>query len=120
MKATIKVKDLSLEVCIGAYPEERGKKQKILCDIDISTDISDVVVSDNLEDALDYMERVNEIQEYFSQHSPHLIETAASAIADMCLKHPRAEHVRVLLKKPSILEDAEYAGICIEKGKGVE
>lgn len=117
MKATLKIKDLALDMHIGAYEEERAVLQTVLLDIDVETNITDALVSDDLCDALDYMERVKRLTEYFSETPHYLIETAANKIADIFLEHPRATWVQVLLKKPTVLKNASYAGICIEKRK---
>jgi dihydroneopterin aldolase len=110
------VRGLVLDCEIGAYEEERGRKQRVRFSVELwlypararnNDDVARVVSYDGIVDAIRAVTAGGHI---------NLVETVAERIAAKCLAHRRAAKVRVMVEKLDRVEGASL-GVEIERCK---
>jgi FolB domain-containing protein len=108
------VKDLLLRGIIGLNDWEREKKQDILINLTLYTDIRVAGRSDDPADILNYRTITKAIIAYVESSSHYLVEALATAIARICVEHGAARVV-VRVEKPGALRFAGSVGVEIER-----
>ena len=111
----IVIKDLLLRCIIGAQEWEREKKQDVLINLLLETDIALAAQSDSLEDALNYRTVTKAIIAHVEESSYFTLEALATAVARICVVEHRAARVLVSLEKPGALRFARSVGVEIER-----
>jgi dihydroneopterin aldolase len=66
---------------------------------------------DELGDIINYENIVNWTREVAASGHIELVETFAERLAADCMDHPRAERVRVRVRKPEAIAGADAAGV---------
>lgn len=102
---------------MGINESERVKKQDILINLTIYTDINQAAKTDDITDALNYRTLTKEIIEYVEQSSNYLIETLADAVAKIAILDNGAERVVVRVEKPHALRFASTVGVEIDRSR---
>jgi D-erythro-7,8-dihydroneopterin triphosphate epimerase len=113
--ATIHVQNITLRTIIGLNDWERIKKQDIIINIWIDFDVSAAVISDNIDDSLDYRSIKSAVVEKVEQSQFFLIESLAYHILQLCLLDPKIVAARVRVDKPHALRFAESVSIEISE-----
>lgn len=109
------ISDLLLRGFIGFQDWEREKKQDILINLTLFTDMRAPGASDDPADALDYKAIAKDIIAYV-EDTPHLlVEALATAIARICVVQHGAERVIVRVEKPGALRFSRIVGVEIER-----
>ncbi|MBI5960794.1 MAG: dihydroneopterin aldolase [Chloroflexi bacterium] len=111
------IKDLLLRGIIGFNDWEREKKQDILINLTLFTDMRAAGQSDNAADILNYRTITKLIIEGVENSQFHLVEALATYIARLCVKHG-ADRVIVRVEKPGALRFAQSVGVEIERERG--
>jgi FolB domain-containing protein len=111
------IKDLLVRSIIGINPEERVKKQDILINIILFTDIRQAAMSDDIADAVNYKAITKRVIEHVEESSDLLVEKLVSDIARLVLIEFNVERVRVRVEKPGALRFARSVGIEIERSQ---
>ena len=97
----VQVNGLRFQAFHGCHPDERKIGGIFEVDILVNVDLRSAAVSDNLNDAIDYV-ALMEIASKEMKKRRDLIETVAQDIADKIKqKYSRAKSVEVTIKKPS-------------------
>jgi dihydroneopterin aldolase len=104
MNDKICIKNLKIDCEIGVYEEERGRKQPVCFDIELTVDLSAAAESDNLNETVDYFELTSKIVNTVSNSHFMLIEKLAYNVADICLEDSRVTSIVVALRKPEALK----------------
>ena len=116
-RMTIELYGLSLHGHHGADADERRKGQRFL--FDLWLDVDELPGrTDRIEDAVDYREVAELVQEVSGSHEFHLLETLAVSIADGILtRFPAVSHARVRVRKPEVrLEPpVDYSAVTVER-----
>jgi dihydroneopterin aldolase len=101
----------------GALTEERGRGQRFLFDVGLA--VPEGVLSDRLEDAVDYRDVAVAVREVSDGHAYHLLEALAAAVADELLARFPVERVRVRVRKPDVELDppVEYSAATVERSR---
>lgn len=97
------IRDLALRCIIGLYPDERKKKQGVIINVIMGTDLSAAGQSDDLHDTVDYKTIKMNILKFVENSSFELIESLAEGISKICLKDPRVSTATVTIDKPGAL-----------------
>jgi dihydroneopterin aldolase len=105
---TVFVRGLAIEAEIGVYPTERGRAQPLVVDIEVELAAGRV---GGLADTVNYEGLAASARALAAEGHIDLVETYAQRLADACLAHPRAQKVRVWVKKPQALPGADAAGV---------
>jgi D-erythro-7,8-dihydroneopterin triphosphate epimerase len=109
----IYIRDLSLRCIIGIFPDEREKKQDILINVVMWTDLSIAGRTDDIGDAVDYKRATKAILAAIEPSSHFLIERIAQVVADICLDDTLVKRVRVTIDKPGALRFAKASAVSI-------
>lgn len=111
----IEVHDLLVRCIVGINPEERVKKQDVVINLTLFSDMSRAGASDDIDDALNYKTLTKRIIDHVEESSYFLIEKMAQSIADIALHEFGVERVVVSVHKPGALRFARSVGVVIER-----
>jgi dihydroneopterin aldolase len=109
------VRDLVLLCSIGAYPEERHRRQRVRFNIDMQVRAADRPLDDDLANVLSYDTVIADIRHLVDRGHINLVETLAEQVAECCLADPRVTDVRVIVEKLDMEPAAAGVGIEIER-----
>jgi 7,8-dihydroneopterin aldolase/epimerase/oxygenase len=110
------VRDLILPCSIGAFEEEKHRKQRVRFLVEVWIYPSRRRGNDDVAGVVSYDLIVEAIRSVTSAGHINLVETLAERIAAKCLAHRRAAKVRVIAEKLDRLEGASL-GVEIERCK---
>lgn len=111
------IKDLLIRGIIGINPDERVKKQDILINIIMYTDIGRAAESDNIVDAANYKDISKQVIDFVETSSFFLVERLVTEIAHLILTNPPVSRVQVRVEKPGALRYARSVGIEIDRSR---
>jgi FolB domain-containing protein len=109
------IRDLLLRGIIGINPDERVKKQDILLNVVLYTDIRRAAASDDIADAANYKEISKRVIEFVESSSFLLVERLVTEVARLILSEYPISRVRVRVEKPGALRFARSVGIEIDR-----
>ena len=103
----------------GVTEVERVQGQNFVVDVEIAADTEAAAKADDLGLTVDYDAVFRSVEEIVTGENVVLIETLADRIAAAVLSAPRAEAVKVRVRKPSppIEGELEWAGVEITRAK---
>jgi dihydroneopterin aldolase len=109
------IKELVLACSIGAYPEERLRRQRVRFNVDMQVRTPAAPLGDDLANVLSYDDIVGGIRSLIEIGHINLVETLAEQIAEMCLADARVSEVRVSVEKLDVEPAANSVGVEIER-----
>ena len=109
------IKDLLLRGIIGINDWEREKKQDILINMTVFTDIHAAGKSDSIDDCFNYRTLTKEVIAYVEAAAHYTVEALATAIAKIAIVEHSAERITVRVEKPGALRFAQSVGVEIER-----
>ena len=112
--ATINIQNLRLRTYIGFNPEEMEKQQDIVINIQIRYEISDEVLQDRVEDALNYKTVTKKVISHVEQGRFLLLEKLVAEILAISCEHPSVNHAQVTVDKPHALRFADSVSLTLE------
>ncbi|TRN00927.1 2-amino-4-hydroxy-6-hydroxymethyldihydropteridine diphosphokinase, partial [Sulfolobus sp. F1] len=95
----VSIEDLRVKTVIGINPNERIEKQEVSINVDIWSDLSKSVITDSINDTIDYKVIKKEIISYVENSSFNLLETLTYKIGKVVLQDHRIRKVRVRVSK---------------------
>src|SRR5262249_44669530 len=107
--------DLVLDVDIGVYTHEKGVTQRVGFSVDVDLIPAVHALNDDIRQAFDYDTIIKGIKTIIARGHINLVETLAEEVAMLCLAHPRAQSVRVMIEK--LDKEPGAVGIEIVRGK---
>lgn len=113
----LQIRDLRLSCVLGILGQERKRRQDVLINLTLYTDLREACLSDRIEDTVNYSEIEEQISELVEGSSFFLIERLAESIAGVCLAHRQVVRVDLRLEKPRALRFARSAGIEISRSR---
>lgn len=114
MKGTIEVRGLRDLVLVGVLAHEREAPQPVELDIDVLYDVANAYASDDLNDAVNYAQVVEEVRRELGSASDTLLEKLVARLAHHVLAlDPRIDEVTLTLRKlrPPLVADVTSVGI---------
>ena len=93
------VHDFVLDVEIGVYTHEKGVTQRVRFSVDVDILPATSNLNDDIHRALDYDHIIGGIKSIIARGHINLVETLAEEVANLCLAHPRATRVTVIIEK---------------------
>jgi|TARA_B110000438_G_C15646978_1_gene577904 dihydroneopterin aldolase len=108
---------LEVETVIGIWEWEKRLPQKVVFDLELSTDIKKAASSDSINDALDYKAVSKRIKAIASENQFELIETLAETIAQAILDEFEVNWLKLKVSKPFAIRDSKNVGLIIERTK---
>ena len=109
------IRDLLVQGIIGIYPEERTKKQDILVNVWMYTDITQAGTSEDLNFSVNYASVADSIIQRIETGQDLLVEKLALDLARMILQDFGVARVGVRVEKPSAVSAAKGVGVEIER-----
>jgi D-erythro-7,8-dihydroneopterin triphosphate epimerase len=112
--AVINIRNLRLRTYIGFNPEEKEKRQDIIVNIEINYAISQAVLQDNVDNALDYKQITKQVIEYVENGRFLLLEKLVADVLEICSRNPLVSYARVTIDKPHALRFADSVSLALE------
>ncbi len=112
---SIFIKDLLVRAIIGINDDEREKKQDVLINVVLWTDLEKAGRTDDLEDTVNYRSIKKRIYRLVESSQYKLVEALAGAVADVCFEDAKVCRVRVAIEKPGALRFARSVGVEITR-----
>lgn len=113
------IRELRIETIIGVYEWEKRNKQILILDIEVSSDISRAIETDDLQYTLDYKAIADRLSEFVESHHFNLVEALAERCARVLQEEFGASWVRLRIAKPGPLDNARDVGVIIERGRKI-
>jgi dihydroneopterin aldolase len=110
----IRLNNITFYAYHGVRDEEKQLGQQFEVDVEIKSNLSKAIESDDLKNTLDYREIYHSIKKIVMEKKYHLIETLAGKIADEILKNLRVEEVLVRVRKPKAPVDGILGSVEVE------
>lgn len=114
---TVLIKGLGVKTVIGIHDWERDIKQQLLIDMELATDIRPAASGDDISLTLNYQLISERVIEMVQQSSHGLIETLAEQIAALLMQEFSVPWLKLTVRKPEAIAEAEYVGVMIERGQ---
>ncbi len=111
------IEGLSVETVIGVFDWESAIKQTLVLDLEMKCDIEPAASSDALEHALNYAAVADAVLAYGEMHRFKLIEAFAEGLLEQLLTEFPVTSIRLKLKKPYAVKQAQGVGLIIERAK---
>ena len=111
------VKNAKYQANLGVTETERSKKQEILIDFELIFDTRKSAETDNIDDTVDYSVINKKFLEFFETNEDKLIEKLGQKLVEIIFSLFQVEQVRLAVKKPAAIANAEYSGIEIVRKK---
>ncbi|MBW5802971.1 dihydroneopterin aldolase [Coxiella endosymbiont of Ornithodoros amblus] len=109
------IRNLHVPAQVGILRHEKAKKQILTIDIIYHIDAKEAALSDEILHTIDYASVRESLMHFLNEHRFNLIETLAERCADFLLRRFKMSWIQLSITKPSIFEDADGAGIIIER-----
>jgi len=109
------LKELTTETVIGIFDWERGVKQTVAIDLEMSADIRRAARTDSIDDTLNYKAVAKRLLAFIQESRFQLVETLAEEIARVVLREFPVEWVKVTLHKPGAIRHSKDVGVMIER-----
>ena len=113
----IEIKDLLVRGIVGLNEEERRKRQDILVNLVLVTDIRNSAASDSIKDGCNYRSVSKAIIRMVEASSFFTVEKLATEIARLVLENDAVEEVTVSVEKPGALRFARSVGVTITRNR---
>ncbi len=111
------LRDLRIETVIGIYDWEREVKQTVILDLEMSADVAQAAVTDDIEDALNYKAVAKRLIGFVGESEFKLVETLAERCAAIVGEEFGVAWVRLRLNKIGAVRGATDVGVVIERGE---
>jgi len=106
---------LQLDAFIGYYAHEKGVRQPLVADVELTLD-GERFGGDDIQGTVDYG-KIAEAAHALADEHVDLIETFAERLAQKCLAFALVSSVKVRIEKPRAVPGA-MAGVEIVRGRG--
>lgn len=108
----ILIENLKVITGIGISREEREQYQEILMNIECEVDFSRAMVTDSIDDTVDYRKLAETIRDFCKKHSFHLLEKLGGKLLELLFEDfPGIKAIRIQIFKTKAIKEAERTGI---------
>jgi FolB domain-containing protein len=111
----ILIKDLLVRGIVGLNEDERKKRQDILVNLELITDVRSPGATDCIEGACNYRSVSKSIIRLVEESSYFTVEKLATEIARLVLEDHPVEEITVSVEKPGALRFARSVGVTITR-----
>lgn len=115
MQGIVGFEQFKLHCFIGAYPEEWLEKQDLYVDLRVRTNFSRCVVTDELDDTVDYIIVANMLKEIAEAGRYKLLESFADAAISQIMRLRGVEWAWIRVSKPKALIGAQTGFVELER-----
>ncbi len=117
MMDSILIRDLELETIIGTLPDERTRRQKLILNLEIGTDLAVAGRSDDLHDSIDYSMIEARIKELVEASEFFLLEKLGETVCGAVLEFHGVWQVVLTIDKPGAPRFARSIAIRMTRKK---
>ena len=114
----VEVRGLSIYTHHGVTEAERETGQRLEVDVDFSVPGCDAVVTDRVEDTVDYGEACNVVAKVATERSYNTLERLCQVIAERLMERFECETVRVRAAKPEPPISIPVVEVAVEVVRG--
>lgn len=111
------IRDLLLDAHIGVHKHEKGRRQRVRINIDLTVLENGPDSGDDLANVVCYEDIVGKVKSLVAAGHINLAETMAERIAGRCLEDARIVVARIRVEKLTVIAEAASVGVEIERGK---
>ena len=111
----IEIHDLLVRCIVGINPEERVKKQDVIINLTLFSDLRQAGQSDDIDHAVNYKTLTKRIIDHVEESEYYLVEKMAHKIAEIAISEFGVERAIVSVEKPGALRFARSVGVVIER-----
>ena len=112
--SVLSIKNLKIPAKHGVYDFEKNKSGTFEIDIHIHLDLANAIISDDLQDSVDYAKVVELAKSAFLKRDYNLIEFAAGKICEEIIGKYSVERVIVKVRKPHAPINADLDTVEVE------
>ena len=116
----ILIKDLTLDLQLGYYDFERGKKQKVKFNLELNYENKKPTNDEDLKSIVNYGKIVKLIEKLVKNKHYNFLETLAEDIFDELFKDKKINKIVLRIEKLEILKQCSSVGIQISKKRSNE
>ena len=116
----ILIKDLTLDLKLGYYDQEKNKKQKVKFSLDIDYKNKKPTNDKDIKSIVNYDKIVKLIEKLVKNKHYNFLETLAEDVFDELFKDKRIDKVVLQIEKLEILKQCTSVGIQISKKRSHE
>lgn len=109
------VSGFQIDTYIGVYDFEKQRKQKVVIDLEIEIVNQDSFYTDEISDAIDYVEVINSISKLVSSKHFNLVEHLAEKVSQLILNNWPVKTVKINVGKVGVCSNAEFVGVKIKR-----
>jgi D-erythro-7,8-dihydroneopterin triphosphate epimerase len=111
--AITRITNLRLNAIIGCNDWERGRKQKVIINVNMEFNPTEAIASDSLDKTLDYRKVKKQIITAVTASSFNLRESLTARILEIIMSHSRVETATVTVDKPKALRYADSVSVTL-------
>jgi len=116
----ILIKDLTLDLKLGYYDQEKNKKQKVKFSLDIDYKNKKPTNDKDIKSIVNYDKIVKLIEKLVKNKHYNFLETLAEDVFDELFKDKRIDKIVLQIEKLEILKQCTSVGIQISKKRSHE
>ena len=116
----ILIKDLTLDLKLGYYDQEKNKKQKVKFSLDIDYKNKKPTNDKDIKSIVNYDKIVKLIEKLVKNKHYNFLETLAEDVFDKLFKDKRIDKIVLQIEKLEILNQCTSVGIQISKKRSYE
>ncbi len=111
------IRDLLLDAHIGVHRHEKGRRQRVRINIDLTVQEQGPDSGDELMNVVCYEDVVEKVKLLVEAEHINLAETMAERIAVRCLEDARVIMARIRVEKLTVIAEAASVGVEIERAR---
>ncbi|MFT6077752.1 MAG: dihydroneopterin aldolase [Myxococcota bacterium] len=100
----IKIKNLRVETSLGIYEWEKTHPRTLVFNAQMEGNFDKSIISDKIEDTLDYDKITNQILDYTKNNYCHLIEKMVGEILDLIMQDHRISKATLEIDKVGVYD----------------
>lgn len=113
--ATVGFEDHTFSCIMGCFPEERIRERPLMVNLTVQVDVSKCAKSDDLNDAINYVELIDLCTQIGQQGKFNLLEAYAQAVLDRVMQEFDVESAKVRVKKPHAVPSIKWSMVEMER-----
>ncbi len=111
----IKIKNLKLHTIIGVHKWEEIIDREIIINVEITTNLTQSLQSDNINDTVDYDLVITKIKNLVETKRFKLIEKMAQSLMDSILEDQRISKCKIEIDKVGVFDYLDSVSVTLEQ-----
>ena len=111
----IKIKNLKLRTRIGVYKWEETIDRELIINVEITTNLTQSLYSDNISDTIDYDQVIAKVKNLVETKRFKLIEKIAQSLMELILSDLRIQKCKLEIDKVGIFDYVDSVSVILEQ-----